>query len=284
MIRFDFATDVNVSSLVWITSLPPEQMGPTRRITKDLEAFLKTIDFPFIYYEIPNAAGLYQLLTGIADRARQGARPLLHLDMHGTEDGLWIAATDERAPWTAVVLKLQAINIATLGNLCVVAGVCHAYHAIKQIKIHEPCAMHMLIAPQDEVTFGFLEDSTVSFYREAFTSGQIDRAHREHLSDQLKVFYSERLLAVALATYIREACRGKSVRKRREHLLTEVLLRGEPRTPENLKRIRQRLKEGLKPDQALVDKYAGTFLAGRPCPYTIDDLLELVGDTDKAKA
>ena len=86
-------------------------------------------------------------------------------------DGSLDARTIDLAPWTSVVPKLQAINLAAKGNLCVVAGVCYALHAIKQIKISEPCAVHMLIAPEEVVHVGFLEDETVKFYQEVFSSG-----------------------------------------------------------------------------------------------------------------
>ena len=279
----EMTTGFGVSSLIWITSLVDDEMGPTKRIVDDLRIYFGSIGLAFIYYEIPTAADLYEMLDGLAERARLGARPMIHLDMHGSKEGLAIAATGELAPWTSVVPKLQAINLATKGNLCVVAGVCYALHAIKQIKISEPCAIHMLIAPEDVVYVGFLEDETVKFYQEVFSSGHVEKAHKEHLSAQLKVFYSEKLLAVALTRYIRDSCLGKGGARRRERLLTEILS-NQPNTPENRKRLRRLLKDRSKPDQALVDKYASTFLAGRPCPFKIGELLRLVESTNRMTA
>jgi hypothetical protein len=279
----EFTTGFGVNSLIWITSLSPDEMGTTRRIVEDLQPFFKGKGLDFLYYPVPSAADLYEKLDGLAERARLGARPMLHLDMHGSKDGLAIAATREIATWKSLIPKFQAINVATDGNLCVVAGVCFALHAIREVKLSEPCPIHILIAPEDIVTVGFLEDATVKFYQEVFSSGQVEKAHEEHLSAQLKVFYSEKLLAVALAKYIRESCKGKGGAQRRERLLTEIMLSGQPRTPTNLKRIRKLLKEVSRPDQALVDKYARTFLAGRPCPFTIDDLLALVEGANKLK-
>jgi hypothetical protein len=111
---------------------------------------------------------------------REGAKPILHLDMHGSKRGLQLAGTLEIAPWARVVPKLQAINVATGNNLVVVAGVCFARDAILQIKISEACPVYMLIAPETEVTFGFLEDNTVPFYQKLFSSGDINKACLEH--------------------------------------------------------------------------------------------------------
>ena len=173
-----FETGFGVNSLIWITSLVPDEMGPTRRIVDDLTAFFHRIGLTFLFYEVPSATDLYEKLDGIAERATLGARPMLHFDMHGSKAGLGIAATRELAPWTSVVPRLQAINVATNCNLCVVAGVCYALHAIKEVKLSEPCPVHMLIAPEELVTFGFLEDTTVKFYEEIFSSMDIEKAHQ----------------------------------------------------------------------------------------------------------
>jgi hypothetical protein len=87
---------------------------------------------------VPTVSALYETLDHMVGCAQRGAKPILHLDMHGSKDGLAIADTHETAPWTLVVPRLRAINIATRGNLCVVAGVCFALHAITRVRLPEP--------------------------------------------------------------------------------------------------------------------------------------------------
>src|SRR5205085_9690398 len=51
---------------------------------------------PFQVYTVPSQALLEDAFDKIADAARQGCRPLLHIDMHGSiERGLEIAASME---------------------------------------------------------------------------------------------------------------------------------------------------------------------------------------------
>ena len=38
----------------------------------------------------------------------------------------------------------------------------------------------------------------------------------------------------------------------------------------------QHVRDCRKPDQALVDKFAAVFLAGKPCGFTIDDVMKEV--------
>jgi hypothetical protein len=163
-----------------------------------------------------------------------------------------------------------------------VAGVCFARNAILQIKISEACPVYMLIAPETGVTFGFLEDNTVPFYQELFSSGDINKACLEHFDTPMKVFHCEQFLAVALARYIRQSCKGRGGAARRERLLTEIFLGDKERTRDNLRQVRRLLKDGLRPRQELVDAYSRVFLIGRSCPFTIDDLLGLADSVQPA--
>jgi hypothetical protein len=277
----EFLSQFGVRSLIWITSLDDDEMEMTTRVVEELDKYFRTISLAFAYHRVRNLAEFYALLDGIAEAAREGARPMIHFDMHGNKEGLGIkpgngdAEKTELASWEEVIPKLQTINVATRGNLCVIAGVCYALHAIRQIKIHQPCAVHILIAPEEKVYVDFLDESTVGFYQELFSIKRVEAAHENHLSEQLKVFYSEKLLLVALARYIKNDCRGQGGEERKKRLFEESM-RNLPDTPENRNRVRQALEGISRPDQALVDKYAKIFLAGRACPFSIDDLMRIV--------
>ena len=41
-----------------------------------------------------------------------------------------------------------------------------------------------------------------------------------------------------------------------------------------MRALRKSIKNAIKPDQALVDKFAAVFLAGKPCGFTIDDVMK----------
>ena len=81
------------------------------------------------------------------------------------------------------------------------------------------------------------------------------------------------MLFIVVARYIKAACKGKPVAERRERLMTEVFMQGMENTQANRKVIRAKLKTGLKPSQALLDRYARTFLVGRRCSFTMEQLL-----------
>jgi hypothetical protein len=97
-VPFEFNSGFSVNSLIWISSLSPDEQGPTRRIVEDLQPWSARIGLPFIRYDLKSADELYQLLDGIAQCAGDGAKPMLHLDMHGSKYGVQLAGTTEIAP------------------------------------------------------------------------------------------------------------------------------------------------------------------------------------------
>jgi len=278
----DFVSGADVSSLLWISSIRSGEEGWTGRITEDLSAYCRSIELPFIRYDVPNRALLEDALEKIAQTARHGARPFLHFDMHGSKQkGLEIAASKEYVPWKPVVKKLQNINVATGNNLCVLSASCFGLNAIWHVKIMEPCPFYMLIAPESEVSVGFLEDHIVKFYKDVFSHGDIVKAYVAHLASTMKIFHCEKMVALSLINYVRESCKGKAGLKRRERLLSEAVIAGLKPTPKNLKEARKMVRDGVKPTQDLVNRFVETFLIGKQSAFTMDDLLRLIDDADK---
>jgi len=263
----------NINSVFWLRSLSVSERGPTHRVLEDLEPFFARLGLPFQLRDVETASELYTALDSLADPK---VKPILQLDMHGQKEGLLLARAGEIAPWETVVPKFRSINIASGGNLCVVAGVCFALYAIMQASISQASPVNILIAPDREVRAGTLEDSLLGFYTSLFSGTDISEAHAKHLGHPFKVFHAERFLVIALCKYIRNSCKGKGGVIRRERLLTEVLLAGRPRNRENLREIRRQIKERTKPDQPMVNRYAHAFLLGRPCPFSIDELMNAV--------
>jgi hypothetical protein len=271
MLKLSSTTVVN--SIFWITSLHPKERGTTQRVHDDLLPYLNSIGLPFQAFNPQSAAELLATLDAIAGAASSGTKPIVHFDTHGNaKHGIYVAASGEFVSWVQLIERLRAINIATQNNLCVVSAACFSLHAIQPLKITQPCPFLMLIAPEREVTFGFIEDKTFGFYRDLFAGSNITTAFERHLAPALKIFHSERMLAISLTRYIRSSCIGKDGDRRREDLLTKALSGGIPNNRHNKRMIRKAAKVMTKPTQRLIDEYASTFLIGRKVEYTINDL------------
>jgi len=223
--------------------------------------------------DVKTPSELYAALQSLANST---VKPIVQLDMHGKKEGLVLADSGEVAPWREVIPRLRAINLASGANLCVIAGVCFAFYAISEASITQASPVNILIAPDIEVQTGKLEDGLAGFYRSLFTDGELAAAFEKNLGLPFKVFHAERFLVIALCKYILNHCRGKGVDERRERLLTEVLTAGKLGEKPNFQQLRRQIKEGVRPNQDTVNRFAHAFLIGRPCPFTIDQLLDAV--------
>lgn len=262
--------------------MPATEQGPTRRITEDMESLSQQIGFGFERADISSADELEALLEELAVQAREHSmRPLLNFDMHGCkEKGLLISATNEYFSWDHLAGYLRELNICTGNNLCVIGAACFGLRAIMPIKLDQPTPFFILLAPENEISVGFLEQNLMAFYRALFESGSIDGAYSRHLSDKFKYFHCEKMLFIVIGRYIKEGCKGRTAQERRERLLSEVFLQGMEKTPQNLQDVRRKMKEGMRPNQALLDRYAKTFLINKACSFNVDQLLAFLdGDS-----
>jgi hypothetical protein len=267
------------NSVFWLTSPRPSETRVVDDIIQDVSIIAASKNIPFQSYVVPNGAALIGALAEIEDAARRGCRPLIYLDMHGSPTaGVEIAASGETVPWDDVVRALRKINRETGNNLLVVAAVCYGLHAIKESIITDLTPFFVLIAPEETITFGDLMDRIHPFFQDLLRDLDVVKAFNEELFPKMKMFHCMRAFTVGMAKYIARSCVGKGSRERREQLLTEVIKSGYPNTPEGLRSARKAIQEGIKPSQQMLDRFASTFLGGKPLGYDLDTLMRLIED------
>ena len=165
------------NSIFWLTSPRPDEVHVVESMMDDVSVICKTKGIPFQSYVVPTGDQLIRSLAEIESAARDGCRPLIYLDMHGSPtDGVEIAATNEMVPWDQVVDALRAINCQTGNNLLVMAAVCFGLYAIKETIITDHTPFYMLIAPEEPVTFGDLMDQTFPFFQNLTTHWDVVKA------------------------------------------------------------------------------------------------------------
>ncbi|WP_146196077.1 hypothetical protein [Pleionea mediterranea] len=249
-----------------------------------MEDHSRNLGFGFQHVPIKSQNELVKLLDELAHHAKvNNMKPLLHFDTHGNkDDGLYIDGENVFIDWNSLSKKLRAINIHTGNNLAVVGATCYGLHAIKPITLSTATPFYLLLSPEEQVSVGFLEKNIPSFYRSLFELGSIDSAFTHHISEEFKFYHCEKMLFIVIARYISQQCKGKGGAARREKLLTEIMSQGMENTAENRKKVRKILKDGLRPDQSLNDRFAGRFLIGRQCSFNISELLDFIESSDAA--
>lgn len=263
--------------VILITSPSSIDEGDVRRLDEDIQIHATSSDINYLHREISRKSDLIKLLLHIGDLVNSdGLKPILHFHMHGDgEKGLEISQSGEFLEWPELSYYLKIINSSMLNELCVVSTVCHAYRVTETLTLLDVTPFFCMIAPENEVTQGYIRDKISPFYREIFAGDSINDAY-QILSNEFKFYHCEKVLMEAIAIYVIEHCKGKAKRTRKEQLLSDVLASGKLENDRPLSEIRAEIREQIEPNQDLLNKLIKRFLIDRPINCTMDDILSLV--------
>ena len=123
---------------------------------KELEAFLlplcREARINLAFVSVKSAAEFRQALHLIVrDAVRLKASPILHIETHGTPEGV-CADTLERVRWAELAPTLRALNRHSQMNLLVTMAACHGFNLIKTLpEAGEGYPVWGLIGPDEQV-------------------------------------------------------------------------------------------------------------------------------------
>lgn len=81
-------------------------------------------NFSSFLYVVKNKEELFQTLDGIIDKIKINTLfPILHLEMHGFEDGIQLSS-NEIVVWDELLTKFREINILLLNSLTIMMSMC----------------------------------------------------------------------------------------------------------------------------------------------------------------
>jgi len=276
-------SEFNYNSVFWVSSLPDNEMGPTRRMTEDLTPILRGFKIEFLHQRIQHVDELVSFLACVKRyTVDSGLRPLIHLDTHGhPEKGLYLAGQNVFYEWSLLANLLREINISSQNNLAVVGATCYGLNLIWAMSLNAPTPFHALLSPESKVCNGFLEDNVPRFYQCLFQSGSLQFAYNTWLKNQFSYIHCEKVIFDAIARYISLHCKGNAFQARREELLT-IVLSGSGTNTLGIGEIRRIIKDGIKPNQERLNQYARTFLIGKDCKEDIRSLIDKKVSQDPA--
>ena len=268
-----FTTVARFNTLYWITSLSEAEQGLSRRILDDLEALCRSKGLPLVVFSPANAADLLGFLDGMASRSAAGELPMIHIDTHGSaRDGIWVEPSKEFVGWPELARSFRTINQGTRNNLVVVSGACFSFHVVGQIDVNQVAPFYILLAPEQEVAAGVLEDGVNCFYQGLLDGNSIGTMSIRCFGTRFRVFHCEELLAIVLARYLNNAVVGKPGDRRKEALVTDARKRGIIRNRHDLRLVRKVASKAIRPTEALIERYRPVFLAGKKPGFTIGQL------------
>ena len=270
----DITSQFQSNAVILVSAPRPDEMKIARRIAEDLAALSAAKNEFFTrYFEVQSASQFRTVLRWLKKETRRHLKPILHIDMHGDKvRGLEIGASGEFISWAESISKLRKINLAAKNDLCVIVSACYGMHIVRPITIDKPTPFWILLAPQETVTLRDIIDGFETFYHRLFETKDL-REGFKCIDGKFKEYYAEKVLVESVAKYINKYCKGKGGDLRRERLLTKALEQGLENSRFNKRELRKIIKKGLVPNQELLDRYSRTFLAGKKCLVSMEEIL-----------
>ena len=185
-----------------------------------------TLDLQF---RQPNSASQFLAVLGeILEASIHGCVPTLHLEFHGSPDGLELANGDV-IDWQTLRLPLVAINEACELNLVVVVAACNGVHLIETAKQLDAAPFWAVIGPNREVKAYEIGRDFFTFYDTYFRTLSGDLAvsalnQHSNSTDRIYQFASvEGLFKRAYHAYHEKYCMGVGRRERIERLVDAAM-------------------------------------------------------------
>ncbi len=197
------------------------------------------------------------------DTKEYGKFPIIHIECHGSEQGLTMANNDQIS-WKELRDPLIQINMASKLNLLVVLAACNGANLIKTVSQLDRAPFFALIGPTKDVTTGSIEKNFDAFYKEFLSSYDGDKAiatlnNGKSLQDREYHFFPVMSLFVeGFKKYYQENCVGKALQSRVENLLSKAM--SDPLIrKKGITFIRRNIKQGLKDVEHAYNNYLNKF-------------------------
>jgi hypothetical protein len=175
--RFAYGED----TIEIIDSVPEDHRQTARHLEQhieDLKYEPSVVQIPLTRRRVVTAPDLYAELSQVASTAvEKNLWPLLHIEAHGSKDGLQLAGGDV-VNWADLQPYLMALNKATRNHLFIMMAACEGFHGIKAMfdRADHAACLRLLGGPAEETSAIRLEGAMKGFYSSFLRTGDLDEA------------------------------------------------------------------------------------------------------------
>lgn len=180
MLRYRFAPPpcrhmsniIALTKLVIVDSLEDNEFCREFQTGQEIEAFVRA---EFAAYNLPLQVErrrvefpdeFEKVVQDLIAEAEHGARPMLHVEMHGDPTGGLEFSSGCTLGWDQVSDILVQLNRATRFNLVSVFAACYGAYFAGQMWVHRPAPCFGLLAPEDKVEPNEVYGGFRRFYHE----------------------------------------------------------------------------------------------------------------------
>lgn len=149
---------------------------------------------------------------------------ILHLECHGSDDGIEIGDIRESVTWGELMELVVQINLRNKCNVGLVLACCNGFDAYKVDRMDAPVPFYFQLSHRGNITAGVLEDSLNAFYNTLLTERDIVEAIKNAAPFQMK--YAEEIFAKLMYSIAHAQHRGQFVEEQINSILTGLIDRG----------------------------------------------------------
>jgi hypothetical protein len=224
---------------LWIIeSLADGELKTGARLHDDLFPSIKN-QHPNLTVVLEQPASKTEFFAGLKkiylDVVENKSYPLIHLECHGSENGLGMA-NKEIVGWDEIRDCFIDINFACELNLMVVVAACKGVYLIRTATQLDRAPFYAVVGSHQEMKAGQVQADFTEFYQSFFRALNGNAAIRA-LSKQAektnRLYHfagSEVIFLKVFRQYHQDYCVGEAKRKRIERLVTESLTQPEVRS------------------------------------------------------
>jgi hypothetical protein len=162
----------SIGQMYIVDSLSPNDRQTGRRLREDVEDLLasRSLTVPVTFRRSPDRKTLFEELEELRANVECTRRyPILHLECHGTRDGLGLVLCDGSfVAWNELKQPLQQINSASRFNLMLVLGSCNGAYLSQIARMDEMAPFCALLGPNREIFDVGLLQGLRAFYLDLF--------------------------------------------------------------------------------------------------------------------
>jgi hypothetical protein len=221
--------------IVILESLADSDRGTGSELSADLQFYRlgRPADVPIESFKVHNKGDFFGRLARLADEARSGIWPIVHLECHGLRDHTGILlADDSPVTWSELSDPLAQINIQTRCSLLFSVAACYGAHGVAALANADRAPFWAILAPRGEIWPQDLYGPYLRFYAELLSTGDGDRALERMTDDPTAVrsaygfMACDRFFAVAFAKHLVQSTSEAEIMKTAAKIRRDLMARG----------------------------------------------------------
>lgn len=259
------------NGLIIFDALAESEMQTGRRLEEDLLDYCQEIDRQgyCTYYKIKSKQMLIAALKMVLTECKAGVLyPVLHFECHGDpNEGLYVHASKEYVAWEELVRHIAEINQATRNNTGIVLAACYGFQISQFVTFASPCPFNYVIAPQNELQAGQLQDVILGFYKVVVQTGDL-QGGLVLLDSRFKLFHCGEWFYSTLSTFMVTSFNATGRSEIVEQIVSSQVAKAGYRNRELVKVSRAKAKKFVKSPQGFYKHASLMFFHGKmPIPY-----------------